>query len=62
MEVIGASCPCFSNPAQTASSTHKIGGWVGPRAGLDGVEKRKTFPCWYHDSLVLSLYSSHYTD
>jgi hypothetical protein len=24
---------------------HWIGGWVGPRAGLDAVKKRKIFPC-----------------
>jgi hypothetical protein len=24
--------------------THWIGGWVGPRAGLDAVEKRQIFP------------------
>jgi hypothetical protein len=26
--------------------THSIGGWVGPRADLDAVEKRKLFPYW----------------
>jgi hypothetical protein len=25
--------------------THWIGGWVGPTAGLDAVEKRKIFHC-----------------
>jgi hypothetical protein len=28
-------------PGQRASGTHWIGGWVGPRASLDDVEKRK---------------------
>jgi hypothetical protein len=25
--------------------SHWIGGWVGPRTGLDDVEKRKIFHC-----------------
>jgi len=28
-------------PRQRAPPTHWIGGWVGPRAGLDAVVKRK---------------------
>jgi hypothetical protein len=28
-------------PGERAPSTHWIGGWVNPRAGLDDVEKRK---------------------
>jgi hypothetical protein len=28
-------------PRERAYGTHWIGGWVGPRAGLDDVEKRK---------------------
>jgi hypothetical protein len=28
-------------PGERAPSTHWIGGWVDPRAGLDDVEKRK---------------------
>jgi hypothetical protein len=28
-------------PGERAASTHWIGSWVGPRAGLDNVEKRK---------------------
>jgi hypothetical protein len=27
-------------PGETASGTHWIGGWAGPRAGLDNLEKR----------------------
>jgi hypothetical protein len=33
-----ASRPSLFNPG-----IHWIGGWVGPRAGLDDVEKRKSF-------------------
>jgi hypothetical protein len=36
-----ASRPCRSTSRERARSTHCIGGWVGPRAGLDDVEKRK---------------------
>jgi hypothetical protein len=30
-------------PGERAHGTHWIGGWVGPRPGLDDVEKRKFF-------------------
>jgi hypothetical protein len=36
-----ASRPCRFTPGEIAPSTHWRGGWVGPRAGLDYVEKRK---------------------
>jgi hypothetical protein len=36
-----ASRPCRFTPEERAPGTHWIGGWVGPRAGLDNVEKRK---------------------
>jgi hypothetical protein len=36
-----ASRPGRFTPRERASSTHWIGGWVGPRAGLDAVVKRK---------------------
>jgi hypothetical protein len=35
-------------PRERAPHTYWIGGWVGPRAGLDVVVKRKIpIPCWY---------------
>jgi hypothetical protein len=34
------SRPCRFIPEERAPGTHWIGGWVGPRAGLDVVEKR----------------------
>jgi hypothetical protein len=36
-----ASRPCRFTPRERAPDTHWIGGWVGPRAGLDDVGKRK---------------------
>jgi hypothetical protein len=36
-----ASRPCCFTPGERAPSTHWIGGWVDPRAGLDDVEERK---------------------
>jgi hypothetical protein len=39
-----ASHPCFSTPMERAPSTHWMGGWVGPRAGVDATEKRKILP------------------
>jgi hypothetical protein len=37
-----ASCPGrFITPRETVPGTHWIGGWVGPRAVLDAVVKRK---------------------
>jgi hypothetical protein len=31
-------------PGEIAPGTHWIGGWVGPRTGLDDVEKTKILP------------------
>jgi hypothetical protein len=36
-----ASHPRCFTPRERAPSTHWIGQWVGPRAGLDEMEKRK---------------------
>jgi hypothetical protein len=36
-----ASCRFSFTPGERAPGTHWIGGWVGPRAGLDDVEMRK---------------------
>jgi hypothetical protein len=40
-----ASRPNRFIPGEIAPGTQKIGGWVGPRACLATVEKRKTCPC-----------------
>jgi hypothetical protein len=36
-----ASRSCRFTSGERARSTHLIGGWVGPRVGLDAVKKRK---------------------
>jgi hypothetical protein len=36
-----ASHPGRFTPRERAAGTHWIGGWVGPRAGLDAVVERK---------------------
>jgi hypothetical protein len=40
-----ASHICHFTPEERDPGTHMIGGWVGPRAGLDAVVKRKKNPC-----------------
>jgi hypothetical protein len=35
------SWPGRLTPAERAAGTHWIGGWVGPRTGIEGMEKRK---------------------
>jgi hypothetical protein len=40
-----ASRPDHFTPGEIANGTHWIGDWVGPRVGLDVVEKRKILPC-----------------
>jgi hypothetical protein len=38
---LSAARPGRFTPGERAPGTHWKGGWVGPRAGLDDVEKRK---------------------
>jgi hypothetical protein len=35
MEVRSATRPGRFNPGKTARGTHGVGGWVGPKVGLD---------------------------
>jgi hypothetical protein len=39
------SCSGHFTPAEVTPCTHWTGGWVGPRIGVDAVEKRKMLPC-----------------
>jgi hypothetical protein len=39
-----ASSPCRFNSRERAPGTHWIGGSVGPRAGLDAVDKKNLVP------------------
>jgi len=41
MEISGQLQALAGLPPGRALGTHWIGGWVGPRAGLNAVEKRK---------------------
>jgi hypothetical protein len=46
-EMWSASRPGRFTPWGRSPFTHWIGGWVGPRAGLDMIVKRKIpSPCW----------------
>jgi hypothetical protein len=38
-----ASLPCYLTHGGRASSTHWIGGWLGPKVSLDTSERRKPF-------------------
>jgi hypothetical protein len=51
-------------PAALPPDTHSIGGWVGPRAGLDDVEKVKFFnlPDSNSEPSVIQSVASRYTD
>jgi hypothetical protein len=39
-----ASCPGRFTPGERAPGTHWMGGWVGPKTGLDAVEKSSRKP------------------
>jgi len=47
-------------PPQERPGTHCIGGWMGPRAGLDGCEKSCLPPGF--DSRTTQSVGSRYTD
>jgi hypothetical protein len=40
-----ASRPCRFTSGERAPGTYWVGGWVGPRAAFDSVEKRKIVHC-----------------
>jgi hypothetical protein len=54
------SRPGHFNPGERTSGTHRIGGWLGLKAGLDDMEKKKILPLtvaqkFTRDENVLSL-------
>jgi hypothetical protein len=58
------SRPGRFTPGERAPGTHWIGGWVGPRANLDYMEKWKYMPSpdSNSDPLVVQPVASRYTD
>jgi hypothetical protein len=60
-----ASCPGHFTPRERAPDTHWIGGWVGPRAVLNAVVKRK-IPSPRRESNsrtpIVHLVAQRYTD
>jgi hypothetical protein len=65
MEVSGQiHAPAALPPGERTPDTHWIGGWVDPRAGLDDVKKRNSWP--YRDSnsdpSVVQPIASRYTE
>jgi hypothetical protein len=58
--------PWLFNPGERAPGAHWIGGWVGLRAGLDDLEKRKFLNLLgtysNSDPSVVQLIASRYTD
>jgi hypothetical protein len=61
-----ASRPGRFTSRERAHGTDLMGGWVGPRDGLDAVAKKKSLPCWEPKpgrpirSLVAILTAMHY--
>jgi hypothetical protein len=58
------SHPSSFTTREKAPGTHWIGGWVGPRAGLDDMDKRKflTLPRLELRPLVVQPVARRYTD
>jgi hypothetical protein len=58
------SRPCRFTTKERTSSTHCIGGWVGPRASLHYLERRSSWP--YQDTnsdpSVIQLIARHYSN
>jgi len=57
-----ALCPSYFTPGVKAPHTKGIWGWMGPRASLDRVAKRKSTCLWQKFNPSSSPQSSHCTD
>jgi hypothetical protein len=56
-----ASRSCRFNPGEMVPVTHCIGGWVGPRTGMDSLEKRKLDPSGNRTPITYPV-ARRYTD
>jgi hypothetical protein len=54
--------PCHFTLGETAAGIHWIGGWVGPRIGLDYMAKRKFLTLPGLELLPFGRPASRYTD
>jgi hypothetical protein len=63
MEVNGQlHAPAALPPGKEPPGTHCIGGWVGPRAGLDAVVRRKiSSPYWDTNPPIIQPIAQQYT-
>jgi hypothetical protein len=53
-----ASRPSHFTPGKRALDPHWIGGWAGPRAGLNAVEKEKTLSPVRNQNILQRLVQS----
>jgi hypothetical protein len=56
------SRPGRFTPDENSTGTHWLGEWVGPRAGLDAVEKIKILPLPEFEARVNQSVARRYTD
>jgi hypothetical protein len=56
------SSPSRFNPGETAPGAHCTGGYVGPSADLDTLEKKKSFAFARNRTPTVKLKASRYTD
>jgi hypothetical protein len=62
MEVSGQLHAPAALPKERAPFAHCIGGWVGPRAGLDAVEKKKYLAPAENQTPTVQPVACRYTD